>query len=345
MSLAQKLLDESIVVDTHLDLLFDIAGKHEMGRKNVIIEDYLESFRAGRVDVIVSSIFIDSEFTPDLALKKAMEQISCFYKELDSCNGEFVLATCVKDILDAKANGQLAIMLAFEGVEPLSGNPVLLRAFYEMGVRIVGPCWSRSNFAADGSRIFDFDYEGYGLTEAGIEVIKYALELGMLIDVSHTNEKTFWDIIDIVEKAGKPIMATHSNCRALSDTPRNLSDEQIKAIHKLGGVIGVNGASLINDFKNPKTADMQTMINHILHEKELCSMSIACVGLDQCDRIADQSSTISDNEDLRMVFDIIPSHAMMDEFVERLLENDFSEEDVRMILGKNVLRVIEKSIG
>ncbi|MGN1033470.1 MAG: dipeptidase [Intestinibacter sp.] len=345
MSLAQKLLDESIVVDTHLDLLFDIAGKHEMGRKNVIIEDYLESFREGKVNVIVSSIFIDSEFTPDLALKKAMDQISYFYQELDSCNGEFVLATCMKDILDAKANGQLAIMLAFEGVEPLSGNPAMLRAFYELGVRIVGTCWSRSNFAADGSRIFDFEYEGYGLTKEGVEIVKYAIELGMLVDVSHTNEKTFWDIIDILEKAGKPVMATHSNCRALSDTPRNLSDEQIKAIHKLDGVIGINGASLINNFKNPKAADMQTMVDHILHEKELCSMSIACVGLDQCDRISEQSSTINDNEDLKEVFDIIPSHAMLGEFIDKLLENNFSEEDIQMILGKNVLRVIEKSIG
>lgn len=345
MNLAEKILTENIVVDTHLDLLFDIADKHEKGRENVIIEDYLDSFKKGHVDVIVSSIFIDSEFTPDLALKKAMDQIAYFYQELDNCNSEFVLATCKKDILDAKANNQLAIMLGFEGVEPLSGNPAMLRAFYELGVRIVGLCWSRSNFAADGSRIFDFDYEGYGLTKEGIEVVKYAIELGMLIDVSHTNEKTFWDIVDIVSEAGKPIIATHSNCRALSDTPRNLSDEQIKAIHKLGGVIGINGASLINDFKNPQTANMQTMVDHIIHEKELCSVDISCVGLDQCDRISEQSSTINDNEDLKGVFDIIPTHDMLGQFVEKLLENNFSEEDIKMILGENVLRVIEKSIG
>lgn len=345
MSLAQKLLNENIVVDTHLDLLFDIADKHEKGRQNIIIEDYLESFKAGGVNVIISSIFIDSEFTPDLALKKAIEQISYFYKELDNSNGEFVLATCIKDILDAKSNNQLAIMLAFEGVEPLSGNPSILRTFYELGVRIVGPCWSRSNFAADGSRIFDFEYEGYGLTKEGIKVIEYALELGMLIDVSHTNEKTFWDIVNIVSEAKKTIIATHSNCRALSDTPRNLSDEQIKAIHKLNGVIGINGANLINDFKNPNTANMQTMINHILHEKELCSMSISCIGLDQCDRISEQSSTINETTDLKSVCDIIPSHEMLGEFVEKLLENNFSEDDIKMILGQNVLRVIEKSIG
>ncbi|NCB04003.1 MAG: membrane dipeptidase [Clostridia bacterium] len=342
MKTAAELLKDNVVIDTHLDLLFDVECKHRAGRKNVIVEDYLDSFRAGGVDVVVSSIFIDAEFLPELGLSKALDQISAFYHEFDSCGGAFVLATCTDDILRARSEGKLAIMLAFEGIEPLCGRIAQLRAFYALGVRIVGLCWSRSNWAADGSRFFDAAYEGYGLTEAGRALVAEARRLGMLIDVSHTNEKTFWDVL---RGTPAPVIATHSCARALSDTPRNLSDAQIKAIADCGGVIGVNGASLVAKFSDPKSATIDTLIDHYEYEKKLASPALLGIGFDQCDRIAAQSATMQSDPALSAVFDIVPTHDGLVAFTERLIARGFSEDEISGLLGGNVMRVLRTTIG
>lgn len=334
-----EILSDAVVIDTHLDLLPDIERKHREGRRNVILEDYMDSFKKGHVDVIVSSIFIDSELLPELGLKRAMAQIAAFYEELDTCGGQFVLATSAKDIKAARSQGKLAIMLAFEGAEPLNAEPELLRAFYALGVRILGLCWSRSNWAADGSRFFDFDYQGYGLTEGGRALVEYAQKLGMLIDISHSNEKTFWDVVNL---STQPILATHSCARALSDTPRNLSDEQIAAIGRLGGVIGINGASLVASFKNPRGATVNDLAAHMLYEKKLAGAGILGIGLDQCDRL---NSPTMQLEAFRDVFDIIPTHDGLEKLAAALLEQGLTEDELVLALGGNTLRVFEKVLG
>ncbi len=340
MSKAQEILARSTVIDCHLDLLPDLEAKHRQGRKNVLLEDYMEGFKKGGVDVIVSSIFVDSDLLPEMAQKKALAQIAAFYEELDTCGGQFVLATCAEDIEKARRENKLAIMLAFEGAEPLSGDPSLLRVFYALGVRILGLCWSRSNWAADGSRFFDFDYQGYGLTEGGRELVRQAEQLGMVIDISHTNEKTFWDV---VEASHQPIIATHSCARALSDTPRNLSDDQIRAIAKLGGVIGINGASLVARFADPAGATVSDLAAHMEYESRLTSPDILAVGLDQCDRL--ESSSTMQKEEFRCVFDVIPTHEGLEGLVSALLEKGMSEDQISGALGGNLMRVLRRVLG
>lgn len=339
MSKAKDLLAAATVIDTHLDLLPDLLTKHRAGRSNVLLEDYMESFREGCVDCVVSSIFVDSDLLPEMGLKTAMAQIAAFYEELDACGGQFVLATSAKEVLEAKKAGKLAVMLAFEGAEPLSAEPSLLRVFYSLGVRILGLCWSRSNWAADGSRFFDFDYQGYGLTEGGRALVESAQKLGMAIDLSHTNEKTFWDVIGMSQR---PVIATHSCARALSDTPRNLTDEQIAAIGKLGGTIGVNGASLVCSFSAPRQASVEGLAAHMAHEKSIAGAGILAVGLDQCDRL--NSSTMQ-LEAFKDVFDIIPTHAGLEKLVEALLAKGFSDDEITGALGGNFLRVLDAVQG
>ena len=339
MSKARELLAAATVIDTHLDLLPDLLIKHRAGRRNVLLEDYMESFRQGGVDCVVSSIFVDSDLLPEMGLKTAMAQIAAFYEELDDCGGSFVLATSAREVLDAKKAGKLAVMLAFEGAEPLIADPSLLRPFYALGVRILGLCWSRSNWAADGSRFFDFDYEGYGLTEGGRALVQYAQRLGMIIDLSHANEKTFWDVVNL---SNHPVIATHSCARALSDTPRNLTDEQIAAIGKLGGTIGVNGASLVCNFRAPRQASVDGLAAHMAHEKDIAGAGILAVGLDQCDRLNSSTMQLDAFKD---VFDIIPTHAGLEGLVDALLNKGFSDEEIVGALGGNFLRVLDAVQG
>jgi len=260
---AQTLLQQSIVIDCHLDLLYEVLQKRRQGRRQVILNDYLADWRAGNVACIVSSLYCDegSDY-----LSETLQQIKVWAEELAESNGEFFLATSSADIRRAHATGKVAVMLAFEGVEPLVGEVGYLRLFHRLGVRIVGLCWSRSNWAADGSRFKDFDYTGYGLTESGEQLLALARELKMLVDISHTNDLGFWQVLD---SARQPVLASHSNSRAFSNTPRNLDDRQIAAIAQSGGVIGINGVSLVAQMQDPASADLQTLVRHMQHIKRL----------------------------------------------------------------------------
>ena len=332
---AHTILKQNIVIDSHLDLLYDVLQKRRQGRRQVILNDYLADWRAGNVTCIVSSLYCDegSDY-----LSEALQQIAAWEEELAESNGEFFLATCSADIHHAHATGKVAIMLAFEGVEPLVGEVSYLRLFHRLGVRIIGLCWSRSNWAADGSRFHDFDYTGYGLTESGLQLLALARELHMLIDVSHINDLGFWQVLD---SAQQPVLASHSNCRVISNTPRNLDDSQISAIAHSDGAICVNGVSLIALMQDPAAADLQTLVRHLQHIKTVAGAACLGIGFDQCQRIADALPS-SLQEDM---FDIIPCYAQLEDFVAALLQADFTEEEIQGIIGGNFLRVIEAVIG
>ena len=138
------------IVDAHLDLLYDIEKKRKMGQNKIIEREYLPEFREGGVNIVVSSIYIDEDFIPELALRKALDQISAFYWELEESGDKIIFAKNVADIDKALKEDKIGILLSFEGVEPLMNDINLFKIFYELGVRGVGLTWSRRNFAADG---------------------------------------------------------------------------------------------------------------------------------------------------------------------------------------------------
>src|SRR6056297_737426 len=175
-------------VDIHFDLMMFVEEQRRKGRKNVIQEDYLPGFREGDFKLIVSSLYIDDIFLPEMALRKCLDQISGLYQEIKESNGDLKLCKTNEDIEALKQTDQIGIMLAFEGVEPLYNDIDLLDVFYELGVRIMGINWSRRNYAADGS-FFNDRREGKkgGLTPFGVELVERAEALGIIIDVSHLN--------------------------------------------------------------------------------------------------------------------------------------------------------------
>lgn len=336
---AKDILQEAFVIDAHLDLFLDLEQKHARGRFNVILQDYIESFKEGFVDVVFAAIFVEEDYLPEQGLRRALDQIAALYQEIDASNGEFVVVKNTDDILKARAKGQVGILIAFEGVEPLSGDIKLLRSFYELGVRVVGLCWSRSNWAADGCSFFS-EKPGYGVTDAGVELIAYAEKLGMLIDVSHCNIKSFWDVVNLTNR---PFIATHSNSYTVSPCPRNLKDDQIAAMRNRGCVMGLNGASLIVNYANPASASLDDLGNHLLYEQKVGSSSMLCIGFDQCSRYSAGSQAMAG--ELATVFDVIPTHGSMPEFVEMLIRRGFSEQEIFGILGGNVMRLLEETIG
>ncbi len=340
MKSAKELLKESYVIDTHLDLLTDLGIKHEQGIRRVIKDNYLETFKAGEVDAINAAIYVDSGHTPEKSLNIAMNQLAALYRELESDWQYIGLATCTDDLLRLKSQNRLAIILSLEGAEPLAANPDMLRLFYRMGVRIIALTWSRENWAADGSRLFEQDYVGTGISAKGWQTLHLARKLGMLVDVSHLNDLGFEEIM---QWETRPIIATHSNARALAPTQRNLTDKQIKQIGAKGGVIGANGISLLVDYKCRANANLSSLVAHMVHVKEIAGAETVCIGLDQCERLADTlASTIDGDTEFH---DVLPTHEGMEALVEELQKAGFSDEEIIGVLGGNALRVFRRTIG
>ena len=330
---AKELHQKYFVADAHYDLLNLIARKRiEGGRRgSVFAEDYLETLQKSGVNMIVSSVFLDSSHVPELALRRALDQLACLHEELDRSPG-LALCRTAEEVRRACARGQIALMLSFEGAEPLGQDLRLLRVFYELGVRGLGLVWNRRNAAADPAalRPLPGGREG-GLTPWGRELVQEAERLGMYIDVSHLNDQGFYDLCAC---ARKPFMASHSNCRALTPVLRNLTDEQLSLMAERGGVIGMNSCSDFVQLSTGDPADARSLARHARRVKELAAPSMLCLGLDFCNEFADS--------DWNGACDCMDYYDHAWELTAALLECGFSDGEIQGLLGGNLLGFIER---
>jgi membrane dipeptidase len=334
-------LEKYLIIDAHNDLLIDVEKKRNNGRKKVIETDYLSEIYQGGVNLVVSSIFIDDMFMPEMALRKSLKQISTLYSEIEESEGKIMLCKNHSDIVKAKGEGKLGMILSFEGVEPLYNDISLLKVFQMLGVRIVGLMWSRRNSVCDGSSFTnEVEDKGSGLTDFGFNLVKEAEKLGMLIDLSHMNDQGFWDVMSIVDK---PVIASHSNCRALNSIRRNLTDEQIKQIALTDGVIGVNGASILVSGTDDES-NLDYFVNHIDHIVDLVGIRHVGLGLDLCDKLFTLSSIGHIQGINRRVFDVLRGYDDINELVEKLINRGYRETEIGQILGGNFLRVYQQVI-
>jgi len=335
----KRIHNNSLIVDAHFDLLMDVAPQREAGRRRVIETDHLPGFAEGGVNIVVSSIFVDSTFLPEMALRKAMDQVSSLYAEIDESPDKIMICRNYDDITRAQEQGKIGIMLSFEGVEPLYNDLSLLRMFYELGVRVVGLVWSRRNFAGDGCH-FSGAREGKkgGITDFGVQLIEEAERLGMFIDVSHLNDEGFWDVMEV---AKKPVIASHSNCRSIVNSMRNLTDEQIKAIAQKGGVIGMNACNIFTADRD-EDGDVEHLINHVDHIVKLVGPMHVGLGFDFCDDFMKYLSKADLAALPSKSFDVLKGHKSIQQFTKALIGRGYKDAEIEMILGTNFLRIYKE---
>jgi len=321
----------AFTVDAHFDLTYEVANRRGRGRKKVIETSYLDEFKRGSLDLVVSALFIHDFFLPEMGLRTALDQISYLLEERDETPGQFRICRTTAEAYAAKAAGEAAIFLSLEGADPLQNDIQLLRIFYELGVRGLGLVWSRRNYAGDGA-FFAETREGRkgGLTPFGVELVERAEALGMFIDVSHINDEGFWDVVDVVSK---PFIASHSNCRVLAGTMRNLSDEQIRAIAKNGGVIGMNS---INQFirDDEPNVTVSHFIDHVDHIATVGGVEHVGLGFDLCDSFINFLQIEKPLE----TYDVIKTHAGLGEFTAGLIARGYTDDEIIAILGGNFMR-------
>lgn len=340
-NLAERIADlhrRAVIVDAHFDLTYDIQNRRERGQRKVTETNYLAQFDRGGFDLIVSAIYVNDYFLPEMGLRRALGQISDLHDELAESPGRMRICRTVREVRAARQAAELGIFLSLEGADPLQNDLGLLKIFYQLGVRGLGLVWSRRNYAADGA-FFSPKKEGRkgGLTPFGVELVAAAEQLGMFIDVSHLNDEGFWDLVDV---ATTPLIASHSNCRSLAESQRNLTDDQIRAIAQSGGVVGMNA---LNAFirTDESVVTVAHLVDHVDYIAEKFGVDHVGLGFDLCDSHGDYLGLDSPLD----TYDVIDTHADLASFTAELIVRGYSDEDILAILGGNFLRVYERILG
>lgn len=321
-SRAIRLHSEAIIVDGHCDTLSNLAtGKRRLSEESADGHLDLPRLKRGGGNVQFFAAYIESEYKPERALKRALQLLDLFFREMEANSQWISIVRNSDEINQALLEKKFAALLTIEGGEVLDGDLGILRLLYRLGVRSITLTWNQRNQIADG---IGERRTGGGLTGFGLEVVKEMNRLGMLIDVSHISEAGFWDVL---KYSTKPVAATHSNCQGICSHPRNLSDEQIKALDAQGGIMGMN---FYPAFISGNQASLDDLLDHIDYIRNLVGTQVIGLGSD-FDGI---DSTPLGLEDV----------TQLPNLTRGLVARDYSDGEIRGILGANFLRVIKEVV-
>jgi len=237
---AQRLHRAAIVVDTHIDTPSRILRDGvDIGRR--LPDGHLDipRMREGGLDAAFFSIWIDSPFEGTAAVKRALQLIDVVHQAVDANPRDLQHATNAADLARAQRAGKIAIFMGIEGGHAIADDLRVLRVYRELGVSYMTLTWSNPTSWADssGKEGRDKVQAPKGLSDFGREVVREMNRIGMIVDVSHVSDQTFFDTLAVTSK---PVIASHSSCRALADHPRNVTDDMLRALAKNGGVVGIN---------------------------------------------------------------------------------------------------------
>lgn len=326
-------------IDGHFDMLGDVCARRKNGEHQVIRRLYYPAFAAGHVNGVIASIFVDSCYLPYGALEQAVEQVSSLHCELKESPDILMLCTCAEDFKTAAAQNKLGILMSFEGAEPITSCQ-MLHGFYAMGVRGLGLAWSRRNPAADGCDFTGARKKG-GLTRFGLDLVREAEALSMLIDISHLSDE---GVEDVLEHTSGPVIATHSNARRIAPNNRNLTDAQMTEMARRGGIAGLNGCSIIAS-QAKEDAGIHKLTEHLDHMIQIMGEDHVGFGFDFCDQFLSASSP----QDLARMpyrsFDLIPGHAGIPAFLQQLSQHGYSSLRLQKIAGSNWIDLFVRVFG
>ena len=311
-----------MIFDAHSDLPTFIFDERKAGKRRVLERNYGRFFN-GWISSRVMAIWTRPDRRKE-ATVYGLEVLNAFLKELEESE-RFELVRNVDEMRKVIGNGRIALWLGLEGGEPIGESLDLLEIFHRLGLRVLTLTWSLRNAIGDGI----FERTNGGLTNFGVEVVGKAEELGIVIDLSHINETGFWDALEVTSF---PVIASHSNARKLCDHPRNLKDEQLKAIAERDGVVG---AVAIPSFIDRERPTLEKYVEHITYMADLIGYRHVGLGFDFVYYLKGWGGkSIEGFED----------ESKIPALVEKLREN-FSEREVEAIAFKNFERVFERVVG
>jgi membrane dipeptidase len=347
----EQLHRDTLVIDSHNDSIvsrirrgnLSITGRetpHLAGRDGTVLflrgpletEAYawsgqidLPQMQAGGIDCAFFAVDVTRAWKNHLAY--ALDALGFFDADLAACEAEMTVARSAAEIEAAKTAGRLSALLVVENSDALEGSLNVLRMLHRLGVRSVGITHNLSTWAAAGNAEARC---GSGLTRFGVQLVQEMNQLGMLVDVSHISERGFYDTLEV---SGRPVIASHSCCAALCDHPRNLTDEQIRALAQHGGVLGI---TFVPGFIDPswtpamwpERPSLDQLLVHIDHAVQVGGIDHVGIGSD---------------------FDgggsVLPDASHFPRITAGLAARGYPPAAIRKILGENHLRVLRQAVG
>ena len=360
----------AIAVDMHADTVQRILDEH-VDLQQQLSDGHFDAVRAkaGGLDAQFFSIWVEPQLfgaTGPRAVKRADDQIAAIRELAEKHPETWQLATSAADVKRAVAGGKIAALMGLEGGYAIDEKLENVQRYYDLGVRYMSPAWSVSTSWAGSSG--DEAGTTLGLTDFGKTVVREMNRLGMMVDVSHVSDKAFWDIVNT---STKPIVATHSACRAIADVPRNLTDDMIRALAQTGGVVNVifypehiepgwsqlkkkidvEIAPLVQQASEsePGSAVHKKLARDRVRQREyarrLPPVYVSRV-VDHIDHIVklvgvDHVGIGSDFDGVQSTATDLATIADLPNLTRELLQRGYSASDVDKILGGNMLRVME----
>ncbi len=322
---AKELHYTSFVVDLHTDALyFHTTGKKDITKCSQILEVDIPRLQEGGVDGQVFAIWPNPKLLQNKSYAKFVyTAIDTFKQICQRESAKISLALSPEDVYKLAAQNKIAGILAIEGGHALEGRVDMLDSFYNQGVRLLTITWNNSNELADAE--LDTNKPNNGLSNLGIQTIKRMNELGIIIDVSHASEKSFWDII---KTSQAPVIVSHSGVRALRNHKRNLTNKQIMAIAQKGGVIGIIFRPS-NLGKIPEKTSIDDILDHIDYVVRLVGVDFVALGSDFDGLMERPPKGLEDASKFPNI-------------TYCLKKRWYSDNDIKKILGENFLRVWEE---
>jgi membrane dipeptidase len=360
----------AIAIDMHADTAQRLVDEH-VDLEKLLPDGHFDAVRAkeGGLDAQFFSIWVEPELFGGggpRAVKRADDQIAAVRALAEKHPETWGLATSAGDVRRIVGDGKIAALLGLEGGYAIDERLENVERYYKLGVRYMSPAWSVSTSWAGSSG--DEVGRTRGLNEFGKSVVREMNRLGMMVDVSHVSDKTFWDIVNT---STKPVIATHSACRAITDVPRNLTDDMIRALAKTGGVVNVifypehlepgwsekkkqvdaQIAPLVQQASNSEKGDAahkkiaRDRVRQEEYVRRLPPVTVARI-VDHIEHIVklvgvDHVGIGSDFDGVQATTKDLATVADLPNLTRELLRRGHSEADVDKILGGNMLRVME----
>jgi membrane dipeptidase len=365
----ERLLQRAVVLDLHDDTTqmmvdegYDLTQRHDYGQVDV------PRMRQGHVEGVFLSIWTDAVgYTPPESIRRTLDQIDAVRREVARHPADLALATTADQVIAAKRRGQIAILMGVEGGHMIDSDLAVLRTYFDLGARYLTLTHTEHTPWADTS---SHPPAHNGLTDFGRQVVHEMNRLGMMVDISHVSDKTFYDA---VETSAAPAIASHSSCRALADVPRNMTDDMLRALAKNGGVVHINyfegfldrgfmdrlGALKdeqtqqdAREAEAPKFGDRSQLGPAVrtINQQRIAKLGRVPLSrlLDHFDRAVKVAGVdhVGLGSDFDGADDQFPEGmediSKVPNLVRGLMERGYSDEDILKILGGNTLRVMRE---
>ena len=317
------------VLDSHSDTPSQMMRGQDVGICNNRGHVDFPRLKAGGVDASFFALYTPASMQPDAATRYALEMIGKVYDALEANPGEAALALTPEDAFRNKEKGLVSIFLGMENGAPIQESLSLLRLFHRLGVRYVTLTHNGDNQIADSAA------EGarwHGLSPFGREVVAEMNALGMMIDLSHASDQTFWDCIKLSEA---PVIATHSSCRALCGHRRNLTDEMLRALGEKEGYVGINFYPffLSDRYEEGKSwrPGVKEIVDHIDHAVRLAGIDHVGIG--------------SDFDGIEVTPEGVENISQMGVIFDEMRRRGYSENEILKVSGQNLLDVMFRIVN